>query len=252
MANGSGSWGWQTINLSSVPNSSNSDQIKTQSRGTAATHYVTFVDSNNGSLTAENLYTDAGISYNPSTNNLQVNGSISLNHDNDTGGGIRLSDDGDIVDLNDAYCSMRFTSGVRIMSGNGQLGTTPNTVKVTLGSNGAISCTDNITAFASDMRLKTNITPIESPLDKLMSLSGFTFTFNDTAAELGYNKEEIHVGVSAQEVKEVLPEAVAPAPADENYMTVRYEKLVPLLIEAMKEQQQTIDDLKSRLEKLES
>ena len=86
MANGSGSWGWQTINLSSVPNSSNSDQIKTQSRGTAATHYVTFVDSNNGSLTAENLYTDAGISYNPSTNNLQVNGSISLNHDNDTGG----------------------------------------------------------------------------------------------------------------------------------------------------------------------
>ena len=252
MANGSGSWGWQTINLSSVPNSSNSDQIKTQSRGTAATHYVTFVDSNNGSLTAENLYTDAGISYNPSTNNLQVNGSISLNHDNDTGGGIRLSDDGDIVDLNDAYCSMRFTSGVRIMSGNGQLGTTPNTVRVTLGSNGAISCTDNITAFASDMRLKTNITPIESPLDKLMSLSGFTFTFNDTAAELGYNKEEIHVGVSAQEVKEVLPEAVAPAPADDNYMTVRYEKLVPLLIEAMKEQQQTIDDLKSRLEKLES
>jgi len=52
-------------------------------------------------------------------------------------------------------------------------------------------------------------------------------------------------------IKEVLPEAVAPAPADENYMTVRYEKLVPLLIEAMKEQQQTIDDLKSRLEKLE-
>ena len=137
------------------------------------------------------------------------------------------------------------------MSGNGQLGSTPNTVRVTLGSNGQISCTDNITAFASDMRLKTNITPIESPLDKLMSLSGFTFNFNDTAADLGYDKEEIHVGVSAQEVKEVLPEAVAPAPADENYMTVRYEKLVPLLIEAMKEQQQTIDDLKSRLEKLE-
>ena len=56
-----------------------------------------------------------------------------------------------------------------------------------------------------------------------------------TVLYLGYNKEEIHVGVSAQEVKEVLPEAVAPAPADENYMTVRYEKLVPLLIEAMKE-----------------
>ena len=171
--------------------------------------------------------------------------------DNDAGGGLKLCDDGDIVDLNDGYASMRFSNGVRIMNSGGDLGTTPNTVRVTLGSNGQISCTDNITAFASDMRLKTNITPIESPLDKLMSLSGFTFTFNDTAADLGYNKEEIHVGVSAQEVKEVLPEAVAPAPADENYMTVRYEKLVPLLIEAMKEQQQTIDDLKSRLEKLE-
>ena len=251
MANGSGSWSWQTINLNSVPNAGNADQIKTQSRGNNATHYVTFVDSNNASSTAESLYTDGGISYNPSTNNLQVNGSISLNHDNDTGGGVRLSDDGDIVDLNDGYCSMRFSSGVRIMNGNGQLGSTPNSVRITLGSNGAISCTDNITAFASDMRLKTNITPIESPLEKLMSLSGFTFNFNDTAADLGYDKEEIHVGVSAQEVKEVLPEAVAPAPADENYMTVRYEKLVPLLIEAMKEQQQTIENLKSRLEKLE-
>ncbi len=251
MANGSGSWGWQTINLNSVPNSSNSDQIKTQSTSTNAVHYVTFVDSNNGSATAETLYTDAGINYNPSTNDLTVTGSLRLNTDNDTGGGLRLCDDGDIVDLNDGYASMRFNNGVRIMNTGGNLASTPNTVRITLASSGAISCTDNITAFASDMRLKTNITPIESPLDKLMSLSGFTFNFNDTAADLGYDKEEIHVGVSAQEVKEVLPEAVAPAPADENYMTVRYEKLVPLLIEAMKEQQQTIDDLKSRLEKLE-
>ena len=251
MANGSGSWGWQTINLNSVPNAGNADQIKTQSTSTNATYYLTFVDSNNGSATAETLYTDAELNYNPLTHDLSVNGSLRLNTDNDTGGGLKLCDDGDIVDLNDGYASMRFNNGVRIMNTGGNLGTTPNTVRITLASSGAISCTDNITAFASDMRLKTNITPIESPLDKLMSLSGFTFTFNDTAADLGYDKEEIHVGVSAQEVKEVLPEAVAPAPADENYMTVRYEKLVPLLIEAMKEQQQTIDDLKSRLEKLE-
>ena len=250
MSNGS-TWSWETINLNSVPNASNADQIKTQSRGNNSTHYLTFVTDNNSTATAETVYTDAGISYNPSTNDLRLNGSISLNHDNDTGGGVRLSDDGDIVDLNDGYCSMRFDNGVRIMNTGGNLGSTPNTVKITLTNGGQILCTDNITAFASDMRLKTNITPIESPLEKLMSLSGFTFNFNDTAADLGYDKEEIHVGVSAQEVKEVLPEAVAPAPADENYMTVRYEKLVPLLIEAMKEQQQTIENLKSRLEKLE-
>ena len=71
-----------------------------------------------------------------------------------------------------------------------------------------------------------------------------------------------YVGVYAQDVEKVQPEAVDLAPFDndgednsisgEKYLTVQYEKLVPLLIEAMKEQQQTIDDLKSRLEKLES
>ena len=54
------------------------------------------------------------------------------------------------------------------------------------------------------------------------------------------------VGVSAQKVKEILPEAVVPAPINENYLTVRYEKLIPLIIEAIKELDQKIDDLKGR------
>ena len=51
--------------------------------------------------------------------------------------------------------------------------------------------------------------------------------------------------MSAQEVLEVCPEAVKPAPVDNNYYTVQYEKLVPLLIEAIKEQQEQIEHLKA-------
>ena len=102
----------------------------------------------------------------------------------------------------------------------------------------------NIIAFASDDRLKTNKVEITNALDKVVSLSGFTYNFNETAAELGFNTDITYVGVSAQEVQKVLPEAVSPAPADEKYMTVQYEKIVPLLIEAIKELKAEVDQLK--------
>jgi hypothetical protein len=57
---------------------------------------------------------------------------------------------------------------------------------------------------------------------------------NETAVALGYDASIIEVGVSAQSVQRVQPEAVAPAPVDNKYLTVRYERLVPLLIESIK------------------
>jgi hypothetical protein len=113
-----------------------------------------------------------------------------------------------------------------------------------LGVNGALSVTGDITAFASDERLKTNIKPIRNALDKVFALSGFTYNFNDIGEKLGFSKEITHVGVSAQQVELVLPEAVVPCPADNNYLTVKYEKLVPLLIEAIKELKEEVDQLR--------
>ena len=90
-----------------------------------------------------------------------------------------------------------------------------------------------------------------------MTLNGVYYINNEVAAKYGYINKEQQVGVLAQEVQQILPEIVKPAPFDigqnedgteyslsgENYKTVQYEKLVPLLIEAIKEQQKQIESI---------
>jgi hypothetical protein len=112
------------------------------------------------------------------------------------------------------------------------------------GTTSVLSCGGDIIAFASDERLKTNIEPIENAVDKISKLNGFTYNFNEIGEELGFDTSLRHAGVSAQEVQAVLPEAVCPAPANDEYLTVKYDKLVPLLIEAIKELKEEIKDLK--------
>jgi len=103
---------------------------------------------------------------------------------------------------------------------------------------GILSVTDDITAFySSDSRLKDNITPIDDPLAKVLSISGNTYDWNEKS-----NKEGHDVGVIAQEVLAVLPEAVTER--DNGYLAVDYQKIVPLLVEAIKE-------LSAKVEKLE-
>jgi hypothetical protein len=113
-------------------------------------------------------------------------------------------------------------------------------------STNLLSCSGDIVAFASDERLKTNFEPIENAVDKVSKLNGFTYNFNEIGEELGFDTSLRHAGVSAQEVQAVLPEAVCPAPASDEYLTVKYDKLVPLLIEAIKELKAEIEELKKR------
>ena len=112
---------------------------------------------------------------------------------------------------------------------------------------GEIRATNQITAYYSDDRLKIFRGTIPNALDKVLSLNGYYFVENEVAKTLGYNNDEQQVGVSAQEVQAVLPEVVKPAPISDKYFTVQYEKIVPLLIEAIKEQQKQIEDLKSQI-----
>ena len=111
------------------------------------------------------------------------------------------------------------------------------------GTTGEIRATNNVTAYYSDDRLKTRLGNIESALDKLCSLDGFYYEANETAQALGYEVKR-EVGVSAQQIQSIMPEIVAPAPIDDRYLTVRYERALPLLIEAIKELREEVRALK--------
>jgi hypothetical protein len=119
----------------------------------------------------------------------------------------------------------------------------------------------NVTAYYSDARLKKDIKQIENALDKVKQVSGVTYKSNELAASFGYNNsEEEQVGVIAHEIEAVLPQVVKIAPFDmenidgvnvsksgENYKTVQYEKIVPLLIEAIKELTAKVEKLEGKL-----
>jgi hypothetical protein len=113
------------------------------------------------------------------------------------------------------------------------------------GTTGEIRATNNVTAYYSDDRLKTKLGLIEDALEKVNSLSGFYYEANETAQALGYEVKR-EVGVSAQEVEAIMPEVVAPAPIDDKYLTVRYEKLIPLLVQAIKELSAKVESLESK------
>ena len=85
---------------------------------------------------------------------------------------------------------------------------------------------------------------VPEAINKIEKLNGYYFKENEVAKSLGYNNNRLQVGVSAQEVEAVLPEVVTSAPIDDKYKTVWYEKLVPLLIEGIKELSAEVKELK--------
>ena len=119
----------------------------------------------------------------------------------------------------------------------------------------SLTCAGNITAYSSDRRLKENIETIENAVEMVGRLRGVTFDWKDGVEEFGFHPDMKHeTGLIAQEVMEVIPDAVAPAPFDhneqgsisgENYITVKPEKIIPVLIEAIKELNAEVEKLKA-------
>jgi len=115
---------------------------------------------------------------------------------------------------------------------------------------GRIDATNDIVAYSSsDIRFKENITPIETPLDKISKIGGYTYDWKqENHVEHGYEGND--VGVIAQEIETVLPQLVQTR--ESGYKAVKYDKLVALLIEGIKEQQKQIDELTSKVNVLEN
>ena len=231
-ANTSGSSGSCTGNAASATLAS----TVTVTDSTANTDFpIVFHNESNGLLDDTGAFT-----YNPSKGLLMVKSILdtSLVVGRDADNQIKFSTDNNII--------FRF---------NGSDG-------VTMNASG-LSCTGDITGLTSDKRLKNNIEILKDPLEKIKSLRGFTYDWSiDKCKEAGFKpSDERQIGVFAQDVQSVIPEAVKPAPFDtingksksgENYLTVQYEKIVPLLIESIKEQQSMIEDLQGQINELKS
>ena len=121
-------------------------------------------------------------------------------------------------------------------------------------TNGRIDATNDVVAFSSsDIRFKENVTPIQDALFKVQQLQGVEFDWKKLTKE---EKKTLHsneghdVGVIAQEVEKVLPEVVQTR--ESGYKAVKYEKIIPLLIEGIKEQQEQIEQLKKEVEELKN
>ena len=111
----------------------------------------------------------------------------------------------------------------------------------------SLNVAGDLTAYASsDIRYKDNVKPIENALDKIDKIKGYTFEWNELSHKQTGKKD---IGVIAQEIEEILPELVQTR--SNGYKAVDYQKLIALLIQSTKEQQIIINDLKSRIEKLE-
>ena len=125
---------------------------------------------------------------------------------------------GDVVTLINNIASSNKTSGALVVTGG-------------VGIGGALNVGGDITAFSSsDVSLKENITPISNAVDKVRSISGNTFTWNEKSV---YNGEE-GTGIIAQEIEALELPGVTETRED-GTKAVRYDRLVPLLIEAIKE-----------------
>jgi hypothetical protein len=277
--------------------------VSTVQSSTNALRYLTFVDNDYSVANTSSIYTDAGITYNPGTNDLTVGGILAIQTttnatststgalvvDGGAGIGRDLWVGGTIYGNINGLSSTSTTSthlaggiagqvpyqtapGRTAFTGPGGTGSvfiglgatapifsqnlniyghlTVGQTTATSTASGEIRATNEITAYASsDRRLKDNVRLIEDPITLVNQIRGVYFDWTDEylnsrGGEDGFFVRKSDIGVIAQEIQEILPQIVAER--DNGYLAVKYEKIVPLLVEAIKVLAADIEELKKK------
>lgn len=149
--------------------------------------------------------------------------------------------------VNGSYDLTFYCAGDRMaLTHDGKLGIGTTTPNYTLDVRGTI--VNNTTLQHSDIRWKTDIKPVKYGVSDLLKLNSVSYLWNtNDYPEMGFDKET-QLGFIAQEFEKVIPELVR---TDENgYKSIDYVKLTPVLVEAIREQQKQIDELKQLVQSL--
>ena len=177
---------------------------------------------------------------------IYANGTNSVIHHTLNSGMLHLKSNKSIDLITSGFTAIRavgdaVSAATLYFNGSEKLSTTAAGISIS----GDLLCTGDITAFSSsDETLKDNITPISDPLMKVMSISGNTFDWNEKSGKTGSD-----TGVIAQEVEALgLPNVTTTR--EDGTKAVSYEKLVPLLVEAIKQQNNLLLELKMEVNQL--
>jgi hypothetical protein len=158
----------------------------------------------------------------------------------------------------DLAVTNQYATGVLVLSTNNTerlrvnasglvgIGTTNPTVRLQVAGDIIASSI----AGSSDIRFKTNIQTISNPLQKVMQLRGVTFDWKNKDFPSRTFSENRSMGFIAQEVEKILPEVVQTEKTSDGYKAIQYDKVVAILVEAIKEQQKQIDSLTIQVNKL--
>ena len=232
----------------------------TQSRTSSTTAFA--IDTNNSVVIASRL----SVGTTSTTNKFEVAGSsgqLFSVSDSFTGTIFAASDISGIpsIEVLDTGLVKLAQYNGAVTIGTGTVAASTATLSVygmlyTAGTLGEIRASSEITAyFSSDRRLKENIKLIEDPITMIDQISGVYFDWTDEhiarrGGEDGYFVRKHDIGVIAQEIEAIMPEVVAQR--EDGFLAVKYEKIVPLLIEAIKAQNKKISNLESEIQTIKN